>query len=189
MGVGFRSFAARASLGGALVALISSWVGGYDGASIVIIGGGSGVVGTGYAVGDRRIKVTGAVTSNFGNFGGLPFSNILGAGSLHWAPAATINPLTSAYIMEFSFSESVNLQYFDWQIGLTHQWGIWTVAIKRGSTHTDMAASVVLGGSQNTGFAIDAALQAGADGIRFTGLAGLVSGSPFVENARFLVTE
>lgn len=91
--------------------------------------------------------------------------------------------------MEFLFAEAVNLQYFDFQIGLTHQWGVWTVAIKHGTTYTDMANPQTLGGAQNSGFAIDAALQANAVGIRFTGFGGLVSGSPFVENARFLVSE
>ena len=150
-------------------------------------GGGGGVVGRNYAVGDRRLKVTG--TTNIPSFGGLPFSNILAPGSLHWAPNATISPLTSASEMEFLFAEAVNLQYFDWQIGLAHQWGEWTVAIKHGTTYTGMGSTQTLGGAQNSGFEIDAALQAGAVGILFTGFGGLISGSPFVENARFLVSE
>ena len=150
-------------------------------------GGGGGVVGRNYAVGDRRGKVTGS--TNIPSFGGLPFSNILAPGSLHWAPNATINPLTSASEMEFLFAEAVNLQYFDWQIGLTHQWGEWTVAIKHGAVYTDMATTQTLGGAQNSGFEIDAALQANAEGIRFIGFGGLVSGSPFVLNARFPSTE
>jgi len=149
--------------------------------------GGGGVAAIGYVVGDRRVKVTG--TTNIPSFGGLPFSNVLAPGSLHWAPSATINPLTSASEMEFAFSEAVNLQYFDFQIGLTHQWGTWTVAIKHGTTYTDMGSTQTLGGAQNSGFEIDAALQANAEGIRFIGFGGLVSGSPFVENARFPATE
>ena len=148
---------------------------------------GSGVVAIGYVVGDRRVKITG--TTNIPSSGGLVFTNILGPGSLQWAPNATINPLTSASEMEFAFSEPVNLQYFDWQIGLTHQWGEWTVSIKHGTTYTDMASTQTLGGTQNSGFEIDEALQANAEGIRFVGFGGLISGSPFVLNARLPATE
>lgn len=150
-------------------------------------GGGGGVAAIGYVVGDRRVKVTG--TTNIPSFGAYVFTNILGPGSLQWAPLATINPLTSASEMEFAFSEPINLQYFDFQIGLAHQWGEWTVAIKHGAIYTDMASTQTLGGSQNSGFSIDAALQANAEGIRFIGFGGLISGSPFVLNARFPSTE
>ena len=158
------------------------------GGSVVV--GGGGTVAVGYAVGDRTLKVpTSTRTANFGDFGALVFANILEETPKHWAPNATINPVTSAYIMEFIFAEAVDLQAWHWELGSAGSWGTWVLAVFRNGAYEDMDATITLGSAISTIITIDADKQSGVSQVRLTGSSGIVSGAPFVENIRFLAVE
>ena len=151
---------------------------------------GGGTVAVGYAVGDRTVKVpTSTRTANFGAFGALTFDDILQETPSHWAPNATINPLTSAYIMECIFTEAVDLQAFHWELGSPGAWGTWDLAVFRNGAYEDMSATITLGSAISTIITIDSNKQSGVSKVRLTGSSGTVSGAPFVENIRFLAAE
>lgn len=138
----------------------------------------------GDVTGDRRGKIT-ATSANITWAGGA-MDRILQDVLNTWVSAP--GALDATHEMLFTFAEAINPQEFIWEQNAVTAMGVWTVAVEREASFTDLAATKALGGALRTIIAIDAALQTNVTAIRFRGFSGSMSNVPFITGVRVIGT-